>query len=464
MYFEKLEIQSGKLASALEDDGEAIDGIVCGDCELCSSVMDCYLDLIQFKERHIQSLKVLKQDVNQDVCVSIIRSKLPENVLLQLEIQKGAKAKWKISSLCEKLNDYVVAREKSCVTKKAKDSVKPNGFGNKFSTKPWKTNSFNNNRSENRVFQPKSSAEALIANSPKSQPGSQYFDKCRYCGSKHWSDECQKFKTIEERKRKLKGTCFKCLKAGHGSFECKRNKLCIHCNEVNSHHRSLCPKKFNTKNTCVYLSEEISEYCSDNVLKEFESTNNESEQESSMLVFGEMVLMQTATAEITNPNYTKKETTRILFDSGSQRTYISQRLASKLGLKSYHEEEIRLMTFGSENIKIVKTTHTSLDIRLKNGLYFSIIANIVPVISGCLNRRKLDSVSMTKLRKYVNDIYLADDLPFENESSEIDLLIGNDYYLDLILARRLEVQPGLYLFASKLGWMVTGRVKNKDNQ
>ncbi|XP_071136486.1 uncharacterized protein [Mytilus edulis] len=584
MYSEKLEIQSGKLASALEEEGEFIDDIVGEDCELCSNVMDCHLDLIQFKERlvdfikkesievkesefssqivelqremkdimqsqikqqheifkkqlinenenstcsiklpkldlsflngekikwmefwdsfqssvhsntkltdiekfnylwsklqgeakravsgltlssdnyslainileerfgnkqdvidihynqlinlptpsnkisslrdfidkfnrHIRSLEVLKQDVNQDVFVSIIRSKLPEDVLLQLEIQKGAKAKLKISSLCEKLNDYVVAREKSCVTEKAKDSVKPNGFGNKFSPNPWKTNSFNNNRSENRVYQPKSSAEALIANSSKSQPGSKYFDKCRYCGSKHWSDECQKFKTIEERKRQLKGSGFKCLKAGHGSFECKRNKLCIHCNEVNSHHRSLCPKKFNTKNTCVYLSEEISEYCSDNVLQEFESTNNESEQESSMLAFGEMVLMQTATAEIANPNYTKKEKTRILFDSGSQRTYISQRLASKLGLKSYHEEEIRLMTFGSEKIKIVKTTHTNLDIRLKNGLYFSIIANIVPVISGCLNRRKLDSFSMTKLKKYVNDIYLADDLPFEN--------------------------------------------------
>ncbi|CAG2209870.1 unnamed protein product [Mytilus edulis] len=252
MYSEKLEIQSGKLASALEDEGEVINNID-EHCELCSSVMDCYLDLIQFKERHIRSLEVLKQDVNQDVFVSIIRSKLPEDVLLQLEIQKGAKAKWKVSSLCEKLNDYVVAREKSCVTEKAKDSVKPNGFGNKFSPKPWKTNSFNNNRSENRVYQPKSSAEALIANSSKSQPGSKYFDKCRYCGSKHWSDECQKFKTIEERKRQLKGSCFKCLKAGHGSFECKRNKLCIHCNEVNSHYRNLCPHVQPEKHMCLFV-------------------------------------------------------------------------------------------------------------------------------------------------------------------------------------------------------------------
>ncbi|CAG2219808.1 unnamed protein product [Mytilus edulis] len=130
---------AGKLASALEDEGEVIDDIVGEECELCSSVMDCYLDLIQFKERHIRSLEVLKQDVNQDVFVSIIRSKLPEDVLLQLEIQKGAKAKWKISSLCEKLQDYVVAREKSDKTETEKDRSNSQGsFNGSFNShKPW---------------------------------------------------------------------------------------------------------------------------------------------------------------------------------------------------------------------------------------------------------------------------------------------------------------------------------------
>ena len=34
-------------------------------------------------ERHIRSLEVLKQNINQDAFVSMIRSKLPEGVLLQ---------------------------------------------------------------------------------------------------------------------------------------------------------------------------------------------------------------------------------------------------------------------------------------------------------------------------------------------------------------------------------------------
>ena len=40
-------------------------------------------------KRHLRELEVLHQDINQDVFVSIIRSKLPDAVLLQLEIQKG---------------------------------------------------------------------------------------------------------------------------------------------------------------------------------------------------------------------------------------------------------------------------------------------------------------------------------------------------------------------------------------
>ena len=44
-------------------------------------------------ERHLRELEVLHQVINQDVFVSIIRSKLPDDVLLQLEIQKGPSGK-----------------------------------------------------------------------------------------------------------------------------------------------------------------------------------------------------------------------------------------------------------------------------------------------------------------------------------------------------------------------------------
>ena len=52
-------------------------------------------------EQHLRSLEVLKQDINQEVFVSIITGKLPKDVLLQLEIQKGARNKWTVCNLRE---------------------------------------------------------------------------------------------------------------------------------------------------------------------------------------------------------------------------------------------------------------------------------------------------------------------------------------------------------------------------
>ena len=54
---------------------------------------------------------MLKQNVDQDVFVSMIRSKLPEEVLLQLEMLNGTKeSKWTVNLLIKRLHDYVVAR------------------------------------------------------------------------------------------------------------------------------------------------------------------------------------------------------------------------------------------------------------------------------------------------------------------------------------------------------------------
>lgn len=83
-------------------------------------------------------------------------------------------------------------------------------------------------------------------------------------------------------------------------------------------------------------------------------------QDNAFVSSSEMVLMQTASTEVMNPrNYLQVET-RIIFDSGSQRTYISQRLASKLQLKGERKEEIKLVTFGSDKPKTVKTSSANL--------------------------------------------------------------------------------------------------------
>lgn len=191
-----------------------------------------FLDKIQ---RHLRSLEVLEQDINQDVFVSMVKAKLPQEVLLQLEIMNGANNKWTTLKLIETLRDY--AREKSEMKSKPTES-NTRKFGAKYKpvhnheqSRGNKTHGIHSDIKSNtgrRGPVHVTSAEALVA-SAKQLPVKNYFDKCRYCEKQHWSDECPTYRTVKERKQQLKDSCFKCLKTGHLANECKRSKVSVHC-------------------------------------------------------------------------------------------------------------------------------------------------------------------------------------------------------------------------------------------
>ena len=57
---------------------------------------------------------------------------------------------------------------------------------------------------------------------------------------------------------------------------------------------------------------------------------------------------------------------------------------------------------------------------------------------------------------------MADTISSETETFTVEILVGNDYYLDIILSQK--IQPGLYLLASKLGWILTGRTSEVESE
>ena len=81
-----------------------------------------------------------------------------------------------------------------------------------------------------------------------------YVIQCRYCNGNHCSDQCTAFSTVEDRRQRIKDSCYICLKKGHIAFKCLRKKQCIFCGKINHHHRSLCPKKFPESKTCTSFS------------------------------------------------------------------------------------------------------------------------------------------------------------------------------------------------------------------
>ena len=372
----------------------------------------------------------------------MIQAKLPEDVLLQLEMLKGAKRKLTVHSLRDKLLEYITAREHSEKKANSADtSFKrntppvPEHRTSPNYSKDYSKINFPSRSDGKTLFNPATSAkqsssksflgsaEALVVNT-KQQPNTRYYDQCRYCEQRHWSDECPKYRTVAEREKQLKDSCFKCLKTGHRDKDCKKGKACAHCGEVNDHHRSLCKKKLSSIVSSAHLTEEIDEL----------SGNFACDEEEALVSSGEMVFMQTAKTEVKNKDKSKCEQVQILLDSGSQRTYVAEKLAEKLQLSIESEEEIRLVTFGSDKPKTVKTVQTKLCIRLNNGQYLEISANIVPVISGSVQRKALRMCNSQNIDHLVRSLDMADTIPSETETSAIELLIGNDYYLDIILS------------------------------
>jgi hypothetical protein len=127
-------------------------------------------------------------------------------------------------------------------------------------------------------------------------------------------------------------------------------------------------------------------------------------------------------------------------------------------------EEIPLCTFGTDKPMIIKAPVITLHLLLKDGSHLTVTANVVPKITGTVYRMPINEEISQNWDYLWKDIPLADSLPREVEASTIELLIGNDYYLDLLLPQKIEVTPGLYLLGSRLGWILTGRMKGDFEQ
>ena len=101
---------------------------------------------------------------------------------------------------------------------------------------------------------------------------------------------------------------------------------------------------------------------------------------------GDTVLMQTAKTVVHNPSKLKTEEIRLLLDSGSQRTYIIEALARKLNLKYEAIDQASVVTFGSDKPQTVRTPKVYLKMKLADGNFMTIDANVVPKITGTVLR------------------------------------------------------------------------------
>lgn len=208
-----------------------------------------------------------------------------------------------------------------------------------------------------------STAAALLANGNR-QPGGQI--NCVYCSGNHYSASCDSVSESRARVEILRKErrCFVCLRTGHRSIQCAQQKSCRRCH--GRHHQSICdqpfpPLKSNQKESAA-PSKRDHETRNSNPLTppaapftENQTVNTATvqvRQTTTATTSANMkgkVMLQTATATATDQSGTKCTKVKILFDSGSQRSYVTDNLKSRLNLKPKKTEMLQLNTFGERN-------------------------------------------------------------------------------------------------------------------
>ena len=103
------------------------------------------------------------------------------------------------------------------------------------------------------------------------------------------------------------------------------------------------------------------------------------------------VLLQTASAAICRPDKPEASVQAgILFNSGSQNSYVSQRLKEALSLKPIHSETLVIKTFGSTDEMLQTCDNVQLCVQGVNGLNLYLTANTVPVICAPLQNQCIE--------------------------------------------------------------------------
>ena len=369
---------------------------------------------------HVRGLSAL--GVNSDqyggLLIPVIMSKLPEEIRVRVA-RETTSAVWKIEELLEIIKQEVEAREVSQSVKINEERItRPSGNQHRYPKPP--------------------TASSLVTK--EESPKKPHQVRCVYCNELHYSASCEKVTTPNDRRSILieSKRCFKCLMPGHQLNECKYPRSCRNCG--GRHHQSICfrsrgPMQNETSN------EESSGLGSTTTQLTTATANN-------IKVKGS-VLLQTATAIATNEDRSKSVTVRILFDNGSQRSYVTDNIKSKLGLKPTSTETLRLNTFGETAYRNQRCQVVTLPLRNKNHEYVEISALNFPVICSPLPKR----VDVNKY-PHLQDLELADRSEIGQDA--IDILIGSDYYWDIVTGESIRGENGPTAVNSKFGWLLSG--------
>jgi len=277
-------------------------------------------------------------------------------------------------------------------------------------------------------------------------------ERCVFCLGDHQSEHCSKIRKPKERKDILRkfARCYKCLVKGHRASDCKQTIVCVNCK--GEHHSALCNKAKGVEEAHGGRNDSNA------------PSNNDTSRPGAQKVAspgnyyvgaGGKVALQTAQARVGIARV------RVLFDSGSHKSFITTKVAETAGLTSVRREWLNVCTFGGGTGKsglrdVVRVNVVALD----NSASITIEAYVVPEISRVHNEHLEDA---KKEFAHLRDLWLSD-VCRSSAELEIEMLVGADYLWQFQTGSTIRGEPEEPVaIETVLGWVLSGPMKRSSD-
>ena len=413
-------------------------------------------------ESILRQLESQGENVNgQKILIHQILSRFPLDVNLKLEDTKVFGRAWTMELLRQLLSQYVEKQEN------AQRHFANKGYGSEF--KPVR---YGENRQNYQNFNRYSSDQNRDTNSSSTSvetfatnvQGKGRFvpnclNPCVFCQGSHFNDECDQYKELADRKQHLRsqGLCFLCLKTGHIFRDCTLNPKngCYYCGKKRHHNRAICPQKFGNPPQPPLNGDTQSDDDKEEKPPSVEVLNSTSIQTQTLVSSSERVLLQTAVVPVQSGDKTEIVSVKVLLDSASHRSFMTERLAKQLKLTPQYKESLSVSTFAAKKLQDVSTYVVEFNVMTKDNTCMHFHANVIEKITGPIHRGPLQPADMAFLMSISAD-RLADSIHDSLEPSTVDLLIGSDYFWSIVGMEKIVLPSGLFLISSKIGYILTG--------
>jgi len=281
---------------------------------------------------------------------------------------------------------------------------------------------------------------------------------CKFCSKSHYSSDCKMYETAEARKNALPpDACIICLRTGHSRQKCSSRGQCYFCRN-RTHNSAFCPSKFG------FFSKRPENKANRNESNPQKATVTESKKVNEPSKTNINLIRTyhgshiTARANVVNPVTKTTCSARILFDMGCPETFILETKSAELELISQHRNDIQVTTFGSNEYRNMQSNTVNFNIETQNGI-INIYADTAPLIQEDIHVFEIEEFKR-KFPQYANYSFVD---PANNEP--IDILIGNDHLFEILdMTSQIEVQKGLFILKSSLGWLLGGRMEKSSNK